>query len=235
MIVHFGRRVQLKAKKEEKNHINTRDIPVITQDIYLWHNGRIGHAKIPDAVHPQSIVDHSHGIIRRTHLAGTRLMILRAGVLAHGAGPIFLAQIRILRACGWRFVVQSHIVLDHGTGIGERQRDLDTFDEDHHVHRIAQVVAPNDRLRKGIVTSETQLPCGQVRLLAAVNRWTMRWRAIHWLSKFTEISRTTERRCIDYSICRNFPGDNHGSQTSLSYHSRVKLRTKFWYGGCDRW
>lgn len=95
-------------------------------------------------------------------------MILRAGILAHGAGPIFLAQIGILRARGQGIVVQSHIVLGHGTGVGEGQRDLDAFDEDLRVHRIAQVVAPDDRLREGVVTGKTQFSCGQIRLLAAV-------------------------------------------------------------------
>lgn len=137
---------------------------------YLRHNGRVGHAEIPDAVYPQSVVDHGYRIVTRTHLAGARLMILWAGVLAHGAGPIFVAQIGILGARGQRVVVQSHVVLGHGTGVGERQRDLDTFDEDRHVHGIAQIVAPNDRFREGVVTGETQLPCGQIRLLVTVNR-----------------------------------------------------------------
>lgn len=87
-------------------------------------------------------------------------MILRAGVLAHGAGPIFLAQEGKLGALGQRSVVQSHIILGHGTCIGEGQRDLDTFDEDRHVHRIAQIVAPDDRFREGIIAGESQLPCG---------------------------------------------------------------------------
>lgn len=159
-------------KRKEKKRISTRDILAIAKDTYLWHNGRIGHAEIPDAVYLQSMVDYGHRIVIWTHLARACLMVLRAGVLAHGTGPIFIAQVEILRARGQRSVVQSHIVLGHGTGIGEGQRDLDTFDENRHIHRIAQIVAPDDRLRKGIVTGESQFPCGsQVRnLLATVNR-----------------------------------------------------------------
>lgn len=156
MIAHFG--AESTQKEGEKNASTLAIFP--RGDTYLRHNGRVGYAKIPNTVHPQSMVDHGHGIIMGTHLAGARLMILRTGVLAHSAGPIFLAQIGILGARGQRFVVQSHIVLGHGTGIGEGQRDLDTFDEDHHVHGIAQVVAPDDRRLEGVVTGEKQLPCG---------------------------------------------------------------------------
>lgn len=95
-------------------------------------------------------------------------MILWAGILAHCAGPVFPAQIGKLGARGQRTVVQSHVVLGHGTGVGEGQGDLDTVDEDRHVHRIAQVVTPDDRLCHGVVAGETQLPCSQIRLLATV-------------------------------------------------------------------
>lgn len=173
----------LSIKNAYRERKRTRDIPAITGDTYLRHNGRVGHAEIPDAVYSQSVVDHGHGIVMRTHLAGARLMILWAGILAHGAGPVLLAQIGILGARGQRMAVQSHVVLGHGTGIGEGQRDLDTFDEDRRVHRIAQIVAPNDRFREGVVTGETQLPCGQIRLLATVNRC-----AIDRLSEFVGIS-----------------------------------------------
>lgn len=67
----------------------------ITENIYLRHNGRIGHAEMSDSINPQSIIDHGHGIVRRSHLAGARLMILRTGVLTHCARPIVLARERI--------------------------------------------------------------------------------------------------------------------------------------------
>lgn len=82
-------------------------------------------------------------------------MIFRAGVLTHGARPIFLAQELILGTRGQRRVVQSHIILSHGTGIGERQRDLDALDEHRDVHGITQVIAPDYRLRERIIASET--------------------------------------------------------------------------------
>lgn len=97
-------------------------------------------------------------------------MIFRASILAHGAGPILFAQIRIPGAIGQQLVIQSHIILGHGTGIGEGQRNLDAFHEDVHIHSIVQIVAPNEWLLEGVVTGETQSPCGQIRLLAMVNR-----------------------------------------------------------------
>lgn len=158
----------------------------------------------------------------RTHLARARLMVLRAGILAHGTGPIFIAQEGILRARCQRSVIQSHIVLGHGTGIGEGQRDLDTFDENRHIHRIAQIVAPDDRLRKGIVTDKSQFPCGsQVRnLLATVNRRYIDCRN----SEFHESPRA---EAIDQFV-EIFPAITAVARTSWSYHSRVKLGTEFW-------
>lgn len=131
-------------------------------DAHLRHDGRVGHAEILHAVHPQFIVDHGHGVVPRSHLAGTRLMILRAGVLAHRAGPVFPAQERKLGAGGQRPVAESHVVLGHGTGIGEGQRDLDTLHEDRHVPGIAKVIAPYDRFLQGIVASQTEITCGRV-------------------------------------------------------------------------
>lgn len=129
---------------------------------HLWHNGRIGHAEMSDAMHPQSVIHHCHGITGSSHLARARLMILGTGVLAHSTAPVLLAQEWILGAGRYRAVIQSHIVLGHGTGIGKRQSNLDALDEDRHVHGIAQVVTPDDRLREGIVTGEAKVPWNKV-------------------------------------------------------------------------
>lgn len=58
---------------------------------HLGHDGRVSHAQTVDAVHPQPRVDHRHPVADRAHFAGTGLMILRAGVLAHGAPPVVVA------------------------------------------------------------------------------------------------------------------------------------------------
>jgi len=103
------------------------------------------------------MIHHCHGILGRSHLAGAGLMIFRAGVLAHGTGPVILARELISRASGQWMVAQGHVVLGHGTGIGERQRDLDAFDENRQVQRIVQVIPPDDRLLEGIVAGQTEV------------------------------------------------------------------------------
>jgi len=124
---------------------------------HLRHDGRIGHAEVSDAVHPQSMIHHRHGILDWSHLAGASLMIFGAGVLAHGTGPIVLAQELVSGAGGQRVVAQGHVVLGHGSAIGKRQRDLDAFDEDLQIQGIVQIIRPDDRLLEGIVAGQTEV------------------------------------------------------------------------------
>jgi len=84
-------------------------------------------------------------------------MIFGAGVLAHGTGPVILAQERVSGAGGQRVVAQGHVVLGHGNGIGKRQSDLDAFDEDRQVQRIVQIIPPDDRLLEGIVAGQAKV------------------------------------------------------------------------------
>jgi len=58
---------------------------------HFWHDARIGHPYTTHPSDPQLIVDHSHRIIRRAHLAGTCLMILGRGVVTNRTRPISIA------------------------------------------------------------------------------------------------------------------------------------------------
>ena len=55
------------------------------------HDTRIGHPHPSYPSDTQLIVDHGERIVRRSHLAGTRLMILGRGVMTNRALPVSVA------------------------------------------------------------------------------------------------------------------------------------------------
>lgn len=82
-----------KNRKERKKELRTDHDRrrVCVAGCHLRHDTRIGH---PHPSHPsdtQLIVNHGERIIRRSHLAGSRLMILGRSVMTDRAFPVSVA------------------------------------------------------------------------------------------------------------------------------------------------
>lgn len=84
------RRTERKKKRKDlRTDHDRRRVRVAGR--HLRHNARVGHSYASHPSNSQLIVNYGHWVVRRSHLAGSRLMILGRGVMTTRALPVSVA------------------------------------------------------------------------------------------------------------------------------------------------
>lgn len=84
-------KVKKKKKKKKKLHTDHNRRRVCIAGRHLRHDTRISHPHPSYPSDTQLIIDHGERIVRRSHLAGSRLMIFRRSVMTNRAFPVSVA------------------------------------------------------------------------------------------------------------------------------------------------
>lgn len=99
-----------KEKEERRNRTDHDRRRVCVAGCHFRHDTRIGHPHPSYPSNTQLIVNHGERIIRRSHLAGSRLMILRRSVMTDRAFPISVAAEFQMLAILYRSSIQLETV-----------------------------------------------------------------------------------------------------------------------------
>ncbi|KAF4516986.1 hypothetical protein B566_EDAN005587 [Ephemera danica] len=110
------------------------------------HDGGVSHSQSRHAVHSQLTVHHSVRVTRGRHLARAGLVVLRHGLVPHGALPVLvcveLERLAALHLGG----VQFKAITSQCLSLAQFHRELDALDESSHVLRLAQIVGDDGRM-----------------------------------------------------------------------------------------